>query len=103
MRSTPAEERDGLQQARLAGRIRPVDELRAGTEGRLERGVPTKIERADRVEQAIRAVSYEVVRTGMTTWTYWSSPMGLKTPGDSGPLSSRANCSAATLVSTSAR
>src|SRR6478752_10007745 len=48
-------------------------------------------------------VAQEVVRTGITTWMYWSSPIGLKTPGDSGPLSSRANWSAATLVRTSAR
>ena len=30
----------------------------------------------------------ELVRTGMTTWTYASSPTGRNTPGESGPLSS---------------
>ena len=39
----------------------------------------------------------------MTTWTYWSSPMGLKTPGASGPWSSSANWSAETFSRTSAR
>ena len=39
----------------------------------------------------------------MTTWTYRSSPIGLKTPGARGPWSSRANCSASTFVRTSAR
>jgi hypothetical protein len=40
---------------------------------------------------------------GHDTWTYWSSPIGLKTPGASGPWSSSANCSAETFSSTSAR
>ena len=38
--------------------------------------------RPDRINSRVS----DVVRTGMTTWTYWSSPIGLKTPGASGPV-----------------
>jgi hypothetical protein len=57
MRASPAEQRDRLEQARLAGRIGPVDQVRAGAEGGVERGVPAKIERGDRVEQVIRSAA----------------------------------------------
>jgi hypothetical protein len=34
-----------------------VDQVRAGAEGGVERGVPAKIERGDRVEQVIRSAA----------------------------------------------
>ena len=80
--------------------------MRAGAERRLERRVASEVEQADAIEQLgdpRRPEDQDVVRTGITTWMYWSSPIGLKTPGDSGPLSSSANWSASTLVRTSAR
>jgi hypothetical protein len=64
MRAAPAEQSDGLEQAGLAGRIRPDDEMGARTERRVEVVVAAKIRRAQRVERG-----QDVVRTGMTTWT----------------------------------
>jgi hypothetical protein len=43
VRAAPGEENDRFQQAGLAGRIRPPDQLWPGTEGRLERAVPADV------------------------------------------------------------
>jgi hypothetical protein len=115
--AAPREQHDRLEEARLAGGIRSPDELRSGLEHDVEDPVAAEV--ADRqaaqdrrvgdrgclvVEQALRdALRQDVVRTGITTCTYASSPTGLNTPGDSGPLSSSANRSACTLPSTSLR
>ena len=58
---------DRLEQARLAGRIRPDDEVGPAAEDQVGRAVAPEILDGDRVEQ--RRVPYEVVRSGMTTWT----------------------------------
>jgi hypothetical protein len=64
MRATPAEQGDGLQKARLAGRIGPDDEVGAGAERRVEVAVAAQIRRTESIERG-----QDVVRTGMTTWT----------------------------------
>ena len=78
VRAPPGQEHDRLEEAGLAGRVGAPDQLRPGPEGGLEGFVPPEIEQADRVEQGRRGpvrpvrppvVGYEVVRTGMTTWT----------------------------------
>ena len=45
VRAAPAEQGDGLEQARLAGRVGPDDEVGAGLERRLERRVAAQVER----------------------------------------------------------
>ena len=113
--AAPGEQHDRLEQARLAGRVRPHDQLRPGPEARPraprttarssdrqapERGLAlVRDRRPGRSRVSVRRSSGR----GMTTWTYRSSPTGLNTPGESGPLSSRANWSASTFVRTSAR
>ena len=92
----------GLEEAGLARRV--ADPRRAAGPGRtatLERGVSAEGRRAG--WPRAWPSSQEVVRTGMTTWTYRSSPIGLKTPGASGPWSSSANWSASRWSRTSAR
>src|SRR5215218_1051765 len=118
MAATPREEHDRLEEARLAGGVGAPHELWPWLEHGIERrvsaqvpdGKPAEDRRVGRrrpgavVEQALRdALRQDVVRTGITTCTYASSPTGLKTPGDSGPLSSSAKRSAWTLPSTSLR
>ena len=119
MAAAPGEEHDRLEEARLARGVGPPDELRAGLEHGVERPVAAEVadgepaqdrrvgdrrRRCRVVDQALRdALRQDVVRTGITTCTYASSPTGLNTPGDSGPLSSSANRSAWTLLSTSLR
>src|SRR5690349_13564482 len=109
MGGAPGEQDDALEQARLAGRVGPPDELRAGRQLDVERAVPAEVGQQQPLEQrrggrrGCGRRDQEVVRTGITTWTYSSSPTGRNTPGESGPLSSIAKRSASTLVSTSAR
>ncbi|TAJ98898.1 MAG: hypothetical protein EPO36_13810 [Chloroflexota bacterium] len=62
----PGKQDDALEEARLAGRVGTPDELRTGAEGRLERAVSPEIGEAERGE---RGGPYDVVRTGITTWT----------------------------------
>ena len=64
--SAPREQHDRLEQAGLAGRVGPPDELRPGAERGIERGVPAQVAQADGVEQV---PPQEVVRTGITTCT----------------------------------
>ena len=124
MGSAPGREDDRLEQAGLARGVRAPDELRAGREDGVEVrvaaqvadrqpeqdgcGAPALAVDLDGARRRVRGrcpegVRQDVVRTGITTWTYASSPTGRKTPGDSGPLSSSANRSACTLPSTSLR
>ena len=63
----PGEQDDGLEEARLAGGVGAPDELVAGPEDRLERAVSPEVGEAQRGE---RGGLYDVVRTGITTWTY---------------------------------
>ncbi len=108
----PGQQDDGLEQARLAGRVGTVDELGARPEGDVEGGVAAQIaDRDPAQDRRLRGrpsgveagVRQEVVRTGITTWTYAVSPTGRNTPGDRGPLSSSAKRSAVRLPSTSLR
>ena len=78
VRAPPREQHDRLEEARLARRVGTPDQLGPRPEGGLEGVVAPEIEQADRVEQGRRGpvrpvrppvVGYEVVRTGMTTWT----------------------------------
>ena len=73
MRATPGQQHDRLEQAGLAGRIGPPDELRAGSEVGVEGRVAAQVAELDRLEQtdtraAVTRPPQEVVRTGMTTW-----------------------------------
>ncbi len=79
---------DGLEQRRLAGRVRTPDQLRPGPELEVERGVAPEIpdrqgskerrrpatgSRPDLAPESVArdlSATYEVVLTGMTTWTY---------------------------------
>ena len=47
VRAAPGQQDDRLEQARLAGRVRAPDELRAGAERRVERRVAPQVEQAD--------------------------------------------------------
>lgn len=101
MGSSPGQQDDGLEQAGLARRIGPPDQLWPGPEVDLEQRVAAQVADGEGLEQdrlpGWARPPQEVVRTGMTTWVYASSPIGRKTPGESGPLSSSANCSADTF------
>lgn len=69
MRSTRPKENDRLQQARLAGRVGSDDEVGAGAERGVERAVAAQVLRGESVQQVRGPGRYDVVRTGMTTWT----------------------------------
>ena len=75
----------------------------------VERGISPEVDQVEPFEQrsepglSTPGRRQDAVRTGITTCTYWSSPSGLNTPGESGPLSSSANWSASTFVRTSVR
>jgi hypothetical protein len=47
----PAEQRDGFQQARLAGGVRSPDQVRARRERDLEPGVSAQVEGRERIER----------------------------------------------------
>ena len=49
--ATPGEQDDRLEQARLAGRVGPPDELRSGPEVGVEARVAAQIAELDRLEQ----------------------------------------------------
>jgi hypothetical protein len=76
----PGEQDDGLEEAGLAGRVGTPQELGPGAEGGIERLVAADLAQAQEVEQDGRRgtvrlerggwpASYEVVLTGITTWT----------------------------------
>ena len=82
VRPAPGEQDDRLEEARLAGRIRPDDELRPGPEGGLERCVRPQVEDREAVSMdrvrvrlagvvgsRVAIVVRTSVRSGMTTWT----------------------------------
>jgi hypothetical protein len=77
VRPAAREQDDRLDKARLSGGIGAPDDMGARPERELEAGVSPQVEQAERVEQrrpgpASRPglpVRYDVVRTGMTTWT----------------------------------
>jgi hypothetical protein len=77
MAATPGEQDDRLEEARLAGGVRTEDQLRAGLEDGVERGVPAKVADGEAPQDrgvGVRpgggvGVRQEVVRTGITTWT----------------------------------
>jgi hypothetical protein len=74
--SAPGEQDDRLEQARLAGRVRAPDELRAVAERDIELGVTAEVAQRELCEgdpgrrRRYRGTGpgQEVVRTGMTTW-----------------------------------
>jgi hypothetical protein len=112
MRAAPRQQDDRLEQAGLAGSVGAVDQLRPGLELGVEGRVPAEVADRDPAQDrrvdgralgAWGGVRQDVVRTGITTWTYAASPTGRNTPGERGPLSSSANRSAETFVSTSLR
>jgi hypothetical protein len=73
--SAPGEQHDRLEEARLAGGVRPHDEVRSRAEGELGRAVAAEVLDRDRVEH--RGILWpggaghrqDVVRSGITTWT----------------------------------
>ena len=90
MRAAPGQQDDRLEEARLACRVGPPDQLRAGFEHGVERRVAAQVADGDapqdrgvgnRRRAGVRAVRrgggrvaravvrQEVVRTGITTWT----------------------------------
>ena len=121
------EEDQGLDEVRLAGRVRPDDDVRAGVDRELERVVAPEaregqgpdghrrcrpVRRAARCSTGAPAVrdrraadapAQDGVRTGMITWTYEGSSTGLSTPGASGPAISIASWASSMFWSASSR